>query len=105
MNHPRPTSRRTALKQMTGAATLALADLSVVSRGAEDIPNPIRVENAKPGTRDWMLSKTGVDPASKYRSPWIEGFCSHRSIRAGETLRFYVSTNPAAKFTIDLYRL
>ena len=52
-----------------------------------------------------MLAKTGVDPATKYRCPWIEGYCSHTSVRAGETIRFYVSTNPAAQFTLDIYRM
>jgi hypothetical protein len=62
-------------------------------------------ENAKAGTREWMLSKTRIDPATKYRCPWIEGYVSHASIGAGETLRVMVSTNPASKFTIDFYRL
>lgn len=65
----------------------------------------IRVENAKPGTKDWMLSNTRIDPATKYRCPWIEGFCSHASIKAGEKLSFHVSTNPASPFRIDLYRM
>jgi hypothetical protein len=51
------------------------------------------------------LSKADVDPATKYRCPWIEGYCSHTSIRAGQTLQLYVSTNPASPFSIDIYRL
>lgn len=62
-------------------------------------------ENAKPGTRDWMLANTRIDPATKYRCPWIEGYCSHTSIRAGEKLSVFVSTNPASPFTLDIYRL
>lgn len=65
----------------------------------------IRKENEKPGTRDWMLTKTAVDPATKFRCPWIEGYCSHASISAGETLEIMVSTRPASAFTIDLYRM
>jgi hypothetical protein len=52
-----------------------------------------------------MLTKTGADPATKYRCPWIEGYCSKTSVRAGEKLTFYVSTNPMSPFTIDIYRL
>ena len=65
----------------------------------------IRDENAKAGTREWMLTKTRIDPATKYRCPWIEGYCSRTSVRAGETLDFLVSTNPPSQFTIDLYRM
>lgn len=65
----------------------------------------IRRENARPGTREWMLSTTRIDPATKYRCPWIEGFCSRTSVRAGETIEFLVSTNPVSTFTIDIYRL
>jgi hypothetical protein len=64
----------------------------------------IRTENEKPGTRDWMLTKTRVDPATKYRCPWVEGFCSRASVRAGEELSFFVSTNPPSPFRIDVYR-
>jgi hypothetical protein len=62
-------------------------------------------ENAKPGTRDWMLTNTRIDPATKYRCPWIEGYCSHTSIRAGEKLSIFVSTNPSSAFTLEVYRL
>jgi|694.fasta_scaffold36218_4 hypothetical protein len=64
----------------------------------------IQAENARPGTRDWMITNVAIDPATKYRSPAIEGYCSHASIRAGETLSIFVSTRPASRFTIDVYR-
>lgn len=64
----------------------------------------VHEENQRPGTRDWMLRNTRVDPATKYRCPWIEGYCSHRSARAGDTVSFHVSTHPASKFTLDIYR-
>ena len=62
-------------------------------------------ENQLPGTLDWMLQTTKIDPDTKYRSPTIEGYCSHTSIRAGETIQFFVSTNPASDYTLDIYRL
>ncbi|HYV27694.1 MAG TPA: twin-arginine translocation signal domain-containing protein, partial [Candidatus Eisenbacteria bacterium] len=65
----------------------------------------IRRENERPGTRDWMLQKTRIDPTTKYRCPWIEGYCSRTSVRAGETISFHVSANPASAFTLDLYRM
>ena len=50
----------------------------------------IAAENARPGTKDWLLTKPRIDPASRYRCPWVEGYCSHASIEAGGTIRFHV---------------
>jgi hypothetical protein len=51
-----------------------------------------------------MLNNTRIDAATKYRCPWIEGYCSRTSVRAGEQITFYVSTNPASPFRLDIYR-
>jgi len=72
---------------------------------AAPLPGTIAEENAKPGTREWMLTNTRIDPATKYRSPAVEGYTSHASIQAGERLQVMVSTNPASDVTIDFYRL
>src|SRR5688572_3229372 len=102
-------SRREILKTTVSAGAAALTGCASagpfqppVKGAARDI---IREENAKPGTRDWMLTNTRIDPATKCRCPWVEGYCSRTSVRAGETLQVFVSTNPASGFTIDLYRL
>jgi len=100
---PAGISRRTALKGAVGiGAMAALSGCVSTERAPSDL---IRRENAKPGTRDWMLAKTRIDPATKYRCPWIEGYCSHTSIRAGERIEFFVSTNPVSSFTIDIFRM
>ncbi len=65
----------------------------------------IRDENSKPGTTDWQLTYTRVDPKTRFRCPWIEGYASRASVRAGERLDLFVSTNPASAFVIDVYRL
>lgn len=90
-----------------GALSLgAVAAISErVSLGANDRSDLIRDENRKAGTRDWLLKNTRIDPATRYRCPWIEGYCSHTSVRAGDAIQFFVSTNPASSFTIDLYRM
>jgi len=72
---------------------------------AANVTNLILIENRKPGTRDWMLSHTRIDPESKYRCPWIEGYCSARSVRAVEELSICVSTNPASEFTLEIFRM
>lgn len=91
-------SRRTVLK---AAAISALAGCATPARQS----NRIAEENAKPGTTDWLLTKTENDPKAPCRSPAIEGYCSHTSIGVGETLKIMVSANPASEFTLDIYRL
>ena len=98
-------SRRQFLKGVTAGATAAMLVNGTRADNHPASAGPIRRENEKPGTRDWMLSNTRIEPATKYRCPRIEGYCSHTSIRVGETLRFYVSTNPASDFTLDIFRL
>ncbi len=104
MNNRHP-SRRDVLKQVTAATALSLGGLPLADAATKVATHPIARENELPGTRDWMLTKTGVDPATKYRCPWIEGYCSRTSVRAGQAIQFFVSTNPAARFTLDIYRL
>src|SRR5688500_1311074 len=93
-------SRRDALK------AIALGSLAGCATNPEQrASEAIRSENAQAGTRDWMLTKTKVAPETKYRCPWIEGYCSRTSVRAGETIEFFVSTNPASSFRIEIFRM
>ena len=94
-------SRRDLLK---GAAATGLS--AAIGCGATARrPETIRQENEKPGTTDWLLVNTRADPKTRYRCPWIEGYCSRTSVRTGERINFHVSTNPASRFSIDLYRM
>jgi hypothetical protein len=98
VSHP---NRRDVLRAATAAAIApALGALAAPRQ-----PDLIRAENARPGTTDWMLTNTRVDPATKYRCPWVEGYCSRTSVRAGDELAIMVSTNPPSPFVLDLYRL
>src|SRR5262245_30591826 len=96
-----PLDRRQVLRGLAGAGALALIDPAVASANRD----LIRDENKQPGTTDWQLTYTRVDPKAKYRSTLIEGFASRASVRPGESIDFFVSTDPASRFTIDLYRL
>ncbi|HEY2953246.1 MAG TPA: twin-arginine translocation signal domain-containing protein [Verrucomicrobiae bacterium] len=100
-------TRRELLKGVAGLGAVAALSgcASVGERDGGAVSDVVGRENEKPGTRDWMLKNTRVDPSTKYRCPWIEGYCSHTSIRAGETIRFHVSTNPASSFTLDIFRM
>jgi hypothetical protein len=89
--------------------TLAATGIAVVGPSASVLANDraaslVAEENSRPGTRDWMLRNTRIEPASRYRCPWIEGYCSHRSVRAGDTITFHMSANPASPVTLDIYR-
>ena len=66
--------------------------------------NAIQLENAKPGTRDWLLTNTYIDPDTWWRSPRIEGYCSQTSVKAGDTLKVMVSTNPVSEFSLEIFR-
>ena len=65
--------------------------------------NVIQQENARPGSDDWQLTRMRLD-GSGYRSTFIEGYCSRQSVKAGEVIDFFVSTQPAARFKIEIFR-
>ncbi|MFB3825611.1 MAG: N,N-dimethylformamidase beta subunit family domain-containing protein [Bryobacteraceae bacterium] len=68
----------------------------------------IQRENARPGTPGWLLSRVMIANFGKspgYRSLFIEGYCSRQSVEAGETLDIMVSTNPPARFQIEIFRM
>src|SRR5688572_19818430 len=65
----------------------------------------IRKENARAGSPNWQLTRVRLDKRNGFRAPDIEGYCSHQSIRAGETLRIMVSAQPACRFTLDIFRM
>src|SRR6202044_2384219 len=67
-------------------------------------PSLIRDENAKPGARDWQLTRVRVDKDG-FRAPAIEGYCSRQSVQAGESLAIMVSTNPPRRFGIEIFRM
>ncbi|NOY43218.1 MAG: hypothetical protein GXP26_15465 [Planctomycetes bacterium] len=95
--------RRSLLKRaVAGSVTLSSAS---AMQAAATQTGVIADENKQPGTLDWLLTNTKIDPESKFRSPSIEGYCSHTSLRAGEKIQFFVSTNPASSFTLDIYRM
>ena len=94
-------NRRALLR--SSPALLALPPL--IARSLEPKLNPIQRENENPGTLEWHLTQTRVDPTTKYRCPWIEGYVSQPSVRSRDTLSFHVSTNPPAPFQIRIFRM
>jgi hypothetical protein len=111
---PYPIGRRDLLKGAM-ASPIVLASDSLTADEKKSARQPpttktnrdaslIRHENERPGTRDWQLTRVRVNKG-EYRTSLIEGYCSHQSILAGQTLNIFVSTEPARRFTIDLYRV
>src|SRR4030095_3054328 len=93
-NPPRQTRREMlrTMAELSAAATLAGCS---THRGATptartEEPNRVRAENAKPGSLDWLLQKTAIDPKTKYRCPWIEGYCSQTTLRPGGNVTFHL---------------
>src|SRR4051812_35428254 len=110
-SQPAPDSdltRRGFLKTSASAAlggTLATG-LPESARGAvaKERANVIAQENAKPGTRDWQLTRVRLDKQAGFRSPDIEGYCSHQSVKAGESIELFVSTKRPVRFEIEIFR-
>jgi hypothetical protein len=85
-------------------AALSTPLVAMQRRSVAD-PALITRENRKPGATDWQLTRVRLDKARGFRAPDIEGYCSHQSIKAGETLRLMVSAQPACRFSIDIFRM
>ena len=97
-------SRRAAIKLAAGTGvTLSMGPIPSFGNTLPLKENPIALENRKQGARDWQLTR--VRPDSKmHRTPYIEGYCSRQSVKAGERLDIMVSTAPVSSFKIDIYR-
>jgi hypothetical protein len=63
--------------------------------------NRVQMENALPGDRYWTAATQ--DPS--FSNPPIEGYAGASSVRPGGTITFQVSTNPPARYRIEVSRL
>jgi secreted PhoX family phosphatase len=92
-DHSEGLSRRDLIKGAAavgaGFATGAVSPMHAAEESPSVARDLIKRENAKPGTRDWILTTTDInatEPVELWRSPRIEGYCSATSVSAGETL-------------------
>lgn len=94
--------RRNFLKATTAAAFASVLPpaASTTSRGRSIIV----AENQREGALDWQLSRVRLTKSGGVRAVGIEGYCSRQSVLAGENLDLFVSTNPATRFTIEIFR-
>lgn len=99
--------RRELLQGALGASVAAMAGprgSAVAAAEPKRQPNLIQRENQRPGALDWQLTYVLLDKPNGFRTPWIEGYCSHQSIEAGQRLDFFVSVDPPAKYLIEIFR-
>ncbi len=111
---PHSLDRRHVLKSAVAASVGAV--LGVPVQGGEQATDTrtdrqarasdlIARENAREGARDWQLTRVRLDKTGGFRSPAIEGYCSRQSVAAGDALDIMVSSNPAAPFTLEIFRM
>ena len=89
---------------LAGSAAVASQVESISAGAAPTKSDWIQIENAKPGSLDWQLTRVRADD-SQFRSPWIEGYCSRQSVLAGESIDIMISAKPARKVRIEFFRL
>ncbi len=94
-----PVRARIASRQALWSLLVVLEAFSpALATGESTLPlNPVQIENRKPGTGAWILTK----PARNHE---IEGYASATSVNRGETLRFYVNTL-APTYRLTIYRM
>ncbi|MFZ2643976.1 MAG: N,N-dimethylformamidase beta subunit family domain-containing protein, partial [Verrucomicrobiia bacterium] len=88
-------------------AAVAFFTMNLESAEPASARDLIRRENQKAGTSDWQLTYVRLDKSDTtgFRSPGIEGYCSRQSVAAGEPIEFFVSTDPACSFTLEIFRM
>lgn len=64
--------------------------------------NPIVIENQQPGSSAWDIP---TDHLANDTTRQIKGYASATSVNKGEDITFYVTTNVAETYTIDVYRI
>src|SRR5262249_56860881 len=77
-------------------SVLAAAALSLRGAPAPRV-NPVERENSRAGTTSWQ--PTGAATSA------IEGYASEVSALPGSKIRLHVSTNPVARYRIEVFRL
>ena len=95
---------RRGFLQASAAAGYAFLARSSQAQEAAEPAGVIVEENRKAGAADWQLTRVRVD-RDGFRSPWIEGYCSRQSVKAGESIDIMVSTDPPQPFKIEIFRM
>ena len=95
--------RRSFLKTASASALASTITAESATAAAQQ-RDLIKKENAKPGAIDWQLTRVRIDTQKGIRASTIEGYCSKQSVKAGESIEFFVSAKSAARFTLEIFR-
>ncbi|MDO8543261.1 MAG: hypothetical protein Q7S40_22725 [Opitutaceae bacterium] len=87
-----------------GTAAAALLSGVAPARAASSRGSVIVEENKRAGAIDWQLTRVRLDKAQGVRAPAVEGYAAKQSVLAGESIDLFVSTTPAARFKIEIFR-
>ncbi len=87
---------------LAGIASISLAGLAAAPEASAS-RNLIRDENKKPGASDWQLTRVRPDKSAQ-RTPWIEGYCSRQSVKPGESIDIFISSDPPRDFLVEVFR-
>jgi len=84
------------------AGALPAAEAAAPTRASKS--SFIADENKRPGSTDWQLTRVRLSRAQGVRAADIEGYCSKQSVLVGDSIDLFVSTTPAARFKIEIFR-
>lgn len=84
----------------TAAGIDSVTFTAFTARGNPTNPNPIFLENQKPGSTNWKILNN-----SYARNGEIAGYAGATSVNKGGSLPLKVSLGSTGQFTIDVYRL
>ena len=95
-------TRRNYLKNgVKGSAVLGIGSVTLAGSVSA---NPIENENNKPGDGSWEpVEVSNARPSAV--DHLVEGYTSSTSVAPGETVEFHISTNPVARYRVDVFRL
>jgi len=82
---------------LTAVLAAFAAGVALPHSVASDTTNPIQAENAQKGTTTWQTPDAD--------GPAIEGYASEVSALPGDTIHLHVSTSPASRYHVEVYRL
>jgi len=83
------------------AATALLLLIVLNARGQTQ--NPIVIENQNPGNSSWRPLQNGLAYSSETQG--IQGYASAPSVNKGGNITFFIETQPANTYSIDIYRM
>lgn len=75
---------------------LIFREQQMLAQRGSSTPNPIQVENARPGTSGWKVTRQATSE--------IQAYTEEPSINKGGAVHLYVSTS-SPSYSIDIYRL